>query len=258
MTPLVHDLAAVFYLGAAAAGFARARRSVAWLLACGLALHAAAVLRFHGVVPPVPLESVPAALSLVGWLTVAAYLLSAGMTRIQPVGAWVGAVGFALTALASIGLHLREPAAAAPDTAGAWPHAHVLLSTAGFSLLALASLVGLIYLLKERSLKSKRPVPVELPSLESLDRAGQITLSLGFPLLTLGVVSGIFWGLAQEQGLWTRHAAFLVVAWAVYLAPVVLRVFRHRHGGEPARFVVVGFLLLAVSWLGVRMLGSSA
>jgi ABC-type uncharacterized transport system permease subunit len=260
---LAHQTAVVVYLVAAVIGWlrigrARSGRLVEWILALGVCIHALGFVGFHQVAPPVHLDSFPAALSLIGWLVAASYLVSLGLARVQAVGAWVASAAFGFSALGEIGLRLLEPVQVPSGSAGAWPHAHVLLSTAGFSLLALASLGGLTYLIKERALKAKRGIGIELPSLESLDRVEHLGLALGFPLLTLGVITGFVWAAREQQSPWTVHAIFLLIAWAVYSIPISLRILRREHGQGPARSAVFGFLVLAVSYLGVRLLGGAS
>jgi ABC-type uncharacterized transport system permease subunit len=267
MTLIGHALAAALYLSAAVLGWRPLRglhpgRGVRWLLAAGAALHALGLYGMHRQDPPVPLESVPAALSMIGWLLSLAYLGALGVARVQSAGAWVALLAALFTLSSEIGLQHGVGPAAEPRDPPLWSHAHVLLSTAGFALLALASLSGAGYLAQERRLKRKsrapRGVGPELPSLESLDRAQHLTLILGFALLTLGVITGFAWGLARQESLWSVHALFLLLAWLGYLFPVALRLVRRQHGPRPALGAVFGFALLAFSYLGVRMLGSLA
>ena len=58
---------------------------------------------------------------------------------------------------------------------GSWPHAHVLLASAGLSLLGLAGLAGAMFLVEHRRLKRKRPIDLRmpLPSLEALAKRQQ-------------------------------------------------------------------------------------
>lgn len=263
MTHLGHELAAALYLGAALCGLAGrgrpwAGRVLVATAALGALAHAAGLYGLHFESPPVPLESLPGTLSLFGWLIVVAFLSALLVAKVRPAGVWVSALAGLSTASADLGLWLREPSVAAPVDAGAWPHAHVLLSASGFSLLALSSLAGLGYLAKERELKRKRPSRTLLPALESIDRVEHATLALGFALLTLGVGSGFLWVRHRGTGTWSAHSLFLLAAWVVYLIPVGLRVVRHQHGPRPARGVVVSFAILAVSYLGVRLLGMLA
>jgi len=259
MTVLAHLLAALCYLGALVLGVLwRGRPApVPALLAVGAAVHASGFVVLHSETHPVPLESFAAALSLIGWLTPTSYLLSLRFASVREVAPWVAGLAAVLTACAAAGLGLGRPSAPAGPL-GTWSHAHVLLSTLGFSMLALASLAGLAYLTKERALKSKRPPRFGLPSLESLDRMEHLTLSLGFPLLTLGVLTGFVWAVSQGLSPWTQHSSWLVVAWLIYLLPIGVRVVSRQHGERPARLVVLGFAFLAISYLGVRLAGMSA
>ena len=262
MTLVAHLIATACYLAAAGAGLLaggsrRLEAVIAWLLGLGVLLQVVGFFGFHLSDPPVSLGSFGAALSLIGWLTVAAFLLSLGLARLRAVGAWVGALAAALAAAAALALWGGSPSASSLDTGG-WPHAHVLLSTAGFAALALASLFGLAYLAKERALKSKRPPRPMLPSLEGLDRVEHVALAIGFPLLTLGLISGFVWSRQHGGELATGHALFTTLAWLLYLVPVTARVVRHQRGQASARSVVIGFAFLAISYLGVRLWGVAA
>jgi ABC-type uncharacterized transport system permease subunit len=261
MTLLGHALAAALYLFAGLLGWrpparTSAVRGVVVALAAGVGVHALALLGMHRETPPVALESGPALLSLMGWLLAAAYLGSLRFARIASGAPWVTWLASALTLAAELALQLAHPSQG-PLQAGVWSHAHVVLSAAGFAALALSSLAGIGYLAKERALKHKRARGrgPELPSLESLDRAEHVTLNLGFALLTLGVISGFAWERARGADLWSGHSALLLLAWLVYLVPVGQRVLSGQRGGRPARGVVVGFAFLAVSYVGIRMLG---
>ena len=263
MTHLAYELAAALYLAAWVVGAltgteGRRARGVVWLLGVGALLHAVGFAVLHRQTPVVPLESFPAALSLIAWLTVVAYLFSLGIARIRAVGAWVGGAAGVITLVADLALRWVQPTVPGPQSGGAWSHAHVLLSTAGFSLLALASLAGLAYLTKERELKHKRRPRFVLPSLEGLDRFEHLSLSLGFPLLSLGVVTGFVWCADRGESPWTGHTLWLLGAWAVYLLPVGRRVVRQQRGRLPARGVVLGFVVLTFSYIGVRLLGTGA
>jgi len=260
MTHIAHGLAAALYLLASLLGAVkrgRTTRTVIWLLAIGALVHAVGFVDLHFQTPPIPLGSFPAALSLIGWLTVVAYLLCLGMDPIRAGAAWV-AVGTGLvTVAAGLAIRWQGPPVAGLESSPAWSHAHVLLSAGGFSLLALTSLAGLAYLAKERELKYKRSPRLLLPSLEGLDRFEHVSLSVGFPLLTLAVITGFVWGADRGISPWTYHTFWLLSAWLVYLLPVGLRVVRHQHGHLPARSVVLGFVLLVFSYVGIRLLGTA-
>ena len=263
MTLLTHSLATALYLFAAFLGWTRRTtrggyRGVSFVIAFATGIHAVGFYGLHLERPPVPMSSFPAALSLIGWLIALAWLAALRRLHMRDAGPWVGLLAAAFTLSAELGLEWSVPAASAVPEPVAWSHAHVLLGTSGFALLALSSLAGFGYLAKERALKQRRGVALSLPALESLDRGEHLTLALGFALLTLGVATGFAWGVRQGLDPWTRHTIFLLAAWAVYLVPVGARVVRQQQGAWPARGVVWSFGFLAFSYIGIRLLGSVA
>ena len=257
MTLVAHGFAGALYLFAASLGWnGRNPGGIRFVVAFAALLHAVGFYGLHLQQPPVPLSSFPAALSLIGWGVALAWLVAPRRLGLRSSGPWVAAVAAGFTVPAVLGLQLAERRAELTEGAGVWSHAHVLLGTAGFSLLALASLAGLGYLAKERGLKRRRPWQQGLPALESLDHAEHITLALGFALLTLGVATGFAWSVSQQLDPWNRHTLFLSAAWAVYLLPVGARVVRQQRGPWPARGVVLGFVFLACSYIGINLIGA--
>ena len=236
MTLVCLGFASALYLFAAFVGFTGrelglGRWGIPLVLGLAVLLHGAGFYGLHLQQPPVSLSSFPAALALIGWGVALSWLvLHAWRPGLRSTGPWIAI----------------------------WSHAHVLLGTAGFSLLALASFAGLGYLAKERGLKQRRSWHHGLPALESLDQAEHVTLALGFALLTLGVATGFAWSVSQGLDPWNRHTLFLSAAWAVYLVPVGARVLRQQRGPWPARGVVLGFLFLVCSYVGIHVIGAGS
>ncbi|HTO06147.1 MAG TPA: cytochrome c biogenesis protein CcsA [Myxococcota bacterium] len=260
MTSLTHGLASALYLFAAFLGWTgRSERigpgGIRLVVALAVLVHAAGFYGFHLQEPPVPLSSFPAALSLIGWGVALAWLVSPRGLRLRASGPWVATIAAAFTIPGVLGLELAHQASENEDLSR-WSHPHVLLAAAGFSLLALASLAGLGYLVKERGLKRRRAWQQGLPSLESLDHAEHVTLALGFALLTLGVLTGFAWTVSQHIDPWNKHVLSMLAAWGVYLVPVGARVVRQQRGPWPARGVVIGFLFLVCSYIGINLVGA--
>jgi ABC-type transport system involved in cytochrome c biogenesis permease subunit len=155
---------------------------------------------------------------------------------------------------------LRAPQAGPADFAGggSWPHLHVLLASAGLSLLGVAGLAGLCFLAEHRRLKSKRPLAwrIQLPSLEALDRVNAAALALGFPLLTLGVLTGAMWvRTVAEERFWmgTPHELWSVLAWGIYALLVAFRFGSHQGSRQAAASAVGGFAFALFAVIGVGL-----
>jgi len=94
-----------------------------------------------------------------------------------------------------------------------------------------------------------------MPSLEALDRVNRVALVLGFPLLTLGVITGSLWldartGQAVSGSL---HEAWTLIAWMIYLGLVSLRFLGHQGGRQAAASAVAGFAFLLFAVIGVGL-----
>src|SRR5258708_30141584 len=73
-----------------------------------------------------------------------------------------------------------------------WLIAHIILIFTGYAALVLSFGASLLYLLQERRLKAKSPSSLIsfLPALEVIDQIGYRCLLLGFPFMTLGLITG--------------------------------------------------------------------
>lgn len=255
LTAAVYAMACLFAgIGVAFARPRSARIGVA-LLGLGALLHGVSFSLLHTVSPPPPLTDLALAMSFTSWIGTIAYLVL--LRRFRVLGLAAGVAPLALLGVSVAALHLRAPGIAVSGESGSLPHAHVLLASAGLALQGLAALAGALFLAEHRRLKAKRsPGRGGLPSLEALDRAGSLALALGFPLLTLGVLTGSLWAYQVSGTALTGspHEIGTLIAWAVSAALVMQR-FGARHGARRcALSALLSFGLFSVAVLGVEML----
>jgi ABC-type uncharacterized transport system permease subunit len=234
----------------------RLARAAVWLLAAGALLHGISFPLLHAQGQAPPLTSLAAAISFMAWVGTLCFLGLLLRVRIAGLVVLVAPAAFLGVFLAALRLPAVDPATFAGT--GSWPHAHVLLASAGLSLLGLAGLASLVFLFEHRRLKSKAAArrPFALPSLEALDRVNATSLAAGFSLLTLGVVTGMLWVQTASGRPFggTAHEAWSLLAWAVYAVLTAVR-FGGRQGARQAATGTVfafGFLCFAV--IGVELL----
>ncbi len=263
MLDFLHQLTAAVYLASglgAWLGFALGRpriiRVSVVVLGLGAAVHALWFSLFHTADAAPELTSTPAAASFMAWVGTVAFLILLRWVRL--VGLVVLVAPMAFLGVFFSGMRLDGAETRAEVSSGAVPHLHVLLGSAGLSLLGLAGLAGVLYLIEHRRLKSKRRIDgrLSLPSLEALDRVNAAALGLGFPLLTLGVVTGGMWVNALHGRPWTGtvHETWTLLAWVVYAVLVALRFAVHQGARQCAASAIGGFALLAFAVLGVELI----
>ena len=226
-------------------------------LVAGLVLHTAAFVTLHrpGEYPWTPVQD---SISFMAYAIVALWLVFQGRRRVKVLGALLSPLAFFLVLYAT--LPIGGPVSPR-SIRSAWPHFHILLSVIGFAFLALAFAAGLMYLVQDRELKRRRGAEItrvvfRLPPLEVLDQVNMICLLYGFPILTIGMIVGALWESARAgRFAWEPHITSSLATWALYLVIVVFRLAWHQRGRRAALLSVLGFLLLASSYLGVRALG---
>jgi ABC-type transport system involved in cytochrome c biogenesis permease subunit len=245
---------------AAGIGFTLARpallRAAIGVLAAGAIAHGASFTVLHTAESPPPLTDLPSALSFMAWVGTVGFLLLAWRARLAGLVALVAPMS-CLGVAASV-FSGRAAAAGRIASDGSLPHAHVLLASAGLALLGLAGLAGLSFLVEHRRLKRKRPLVTgpAWPSLEALDRAGAFAVAAGFPLLTLGVLTGSLWE-RSETGAWfsgNPHETFCLIAWAIYGVLVAVRFGARQPAVRCALTSIAGFAFLGIAVLGVEWL----
>jgi ABC-type transport system involved in cytochrome c biogenesis permease subunit len=259
----IHQLTAAIYLIAAvvaslslALPAPRLGRISLVILALGAVAHGTSFGALHGGESTPTLTSLPAAVSFMAWVGTVFYLFLARRARLVGLVVLVAPLAFISVFVAS--LSLAAPAAVVEPAGGSWEHAHVLLASAGLAMLGVAGLGGVFFLMEHRRLKSKRPIRrrFPLPSLEALDLVNSAALAVGFPLLTLGVVTGVFWVEKATGRIWTgtAHEVWSVIAWAVYAAVVVARFATGQGSRQAAVSAVGGFVFLFVAVIGIEIL----
>jgi len=262
MAPL-HQLGAALYLAAALLAWAglalrsgRLERASVLVLAAGAAVHLAALASLHRADPPPPLTDPAAALSFMAWIGVLAFLALQRRARLAGLTVLVAPVAFVGAFAAALRAPAVSPAAFAGS--GSWPHAHVLLASAGAALIGLSGLAGLLFLAEHRRLKSHRPLDAKLPlpSLEALDGVNRVALALGFPLLTLGVATGMLWVASERGTFWSGsvHEVWSTLAWGVCALLVAARFGAGQGSRQAAVAAVGGFAFLLFALIGVELL----
>lgn len=248
------DLALVGYIWGAALALLAIRRGAAGvsiparpvvLVAWGI--HTLAVVVQTGFEGQLPLRSLHEALSTMVWVVVAFYLWMERRYRMRVLGAFVLPVAGLLGLLAA---SMPGSMAFRPSGAG-WIWVHAMFQILGFAAFVFNFSAGLMYLLQERQLKSKRPGPFShrLPSLEILDRVSFQALVIGFPFLTLGLIlgtisAGIIWG---SYWRWEPVQVISFATWSLYAGTLYVRLVQGWRGRKAAYFAIAGFILFVLT-----------
>lgn len=133
-----------------------------------------------------------------------------------------------------------------------WLIAHIILIFTGYAALVLSFGASLLYLLQERRLKAKKPNSLIsfLPALEVIDQIGYRSLLLGFPFMTLGLITGSVVAMSTYGHVDFADPKILlsILMWAVYMIMVVTRWNSGWRGRRAAVLATCAFVAAIVAW----------
>jgi ABC-type uncharacterized transport system permease subunit len=210
----------------------------AGVLVLAAAFHAGHIVTVSFVTNVCPIRSAHFVVSFAALLGTLIYLGLHRYASVRPLGAFVAPV--ALTFV------LASRFMSGPDekVGGGFLALHVAVNMLGDALFLLAGAAAGLYLIEERRLKHKRPVPVfgRLPPLDALDRAGHRFLLAGFPLLTLGIITGAVWAhrLAAGNPSDVARSLFACTTWLLFAGVLVLRGALGWRGRKAAYGTLIG------------------
>lgn len=192
--------------------------------------------------------------ALLAWALTLLFIVMEWVYGLSSLGAFVVPVIFFSAAAASIfhpgsGEVVREQW-------NVWLNLHIILVFLGHAAFALAATLGVMYLIQAKHLKEKRFTTLffRLGAVGEIDTMLYRTILLGFPLLTLGMLSGavysriahgVFWA-------WTPKELLSLAAWLIY----AILLYGHRawgwHGRRAAFFAMAGFVAYLLAYLGLQ------
>lgn len=200
-----------------------------------------------------PLRNSAEYLLFLGWIVLSFHLYLYFFNRIEDAGVIFPPMAFLMT-LAALVIPSSE-VVLPPSHQRGWFVFHTAVATIGMAALCVAFGAALTYLAQDRALKSKRSLRLleRLPSLESIDRVGYHALLWGFPLLTLGIATGLVWSNVVHHRAWTGGAKeiFPVLAWIVFAILLYARLFRGFRGRKAAFVTIAGFALGLLTVVGM-------
>ena len=184
------------------------------------------------------------------------YLVAYIRYRIRSLSVFVFPVLFILTFLANVAYDPSDVIPSALDSN--WIYIHTPLIFLGYAALFISFAAAIMYLIQERELKIKhRTTFFPLPSLEICDDLSYRSLAIGFPLITLGLVSGALWAQSAWNSPWGGDLKILLslFTWGIYLLLIHYRFIAGWQGKRAAWMAIAGFISVLVSFLGANYLG---
>ncbi|MDD5286835.1 MAG: c-type cytochrome biogenesis protein CcsB, partial [Desulfuromonadaceae bacterium] len=206
-----------------------------------------------------PLSNLYESVVFFSWTIVLIYLLLDIKYRYRIIGAFV--MPFALLGMAWAQLGMKsgiEPLV--PALQSNWLVYHVITCFLGYAAFAVACGVSIMYLIKAGSEDSGNDQAGSglfstFPPIRVLDDLNYRAIMIGFPLLTLGIITGAIWANYAWGTYWSwdPKETWSLIVWFVYAAFLHARITKGWVGKRAAWLSIIGFAATIFCYLGVNL-----
>lgn len=234
-------------------------RVVRWgkiTLMSGCALHLIGFIFRYFEAGFTPVTNLFESLSFFSLTIVLIFLIVEGRYKLKVVGAFVAPIAFIFVFFSTF--LSAEIQMIPPALQSYWLPIHVSMLFVGDAIFAVAFAVGIIYLLQEKQLKKKKlgPLMRRLPPLDTLDEINHKCLTFGFPLLTIGIITGSIWAEYAWGSYWSwdPKETWSLITWLLYAALLHGRLTVGWRGRKAAILAIIGFGAVLFTFLGVNLL----
>lgn len=185
------------------------------------------------------------------WAIILSYFFVEFKYRIKDLGVFVVPLAFLLLLYAS---SLPQESSPSDSSMRFWLTIHLTLSMLGFGAFTIAFGASIMYLLQEKLLKTKKIGSLyhKLPSLEILDSLMHWIVAIGFPIFTIGFITGSIW-IGKTKGSYfswdVQKTLPLIITWFIYGSLFIGRITAGWRRKKAAVLSIVGFFSIIVTYI---------
>ncbi len=242
----------LLYVGHEREAFAR---GAAWMAGGGFAAQSLFLVVRGVMAGHHPISNLFEALNFFAWAIVCSFFILQYRFRIRVLGALILPIAVALMLVSltrDTGITPLVPALQSN-----WLGIHTTLAFLGNAFFVIAFAGSVLYLVQERQLKRKTAGSLfhRLPSLDVLDRLHYRSLTIGFPLMTFGIITGAVWAASAWGSYWSwdPKETWSLITWFIYAALVHARLTIGWRGRKAAYLSILGFAAILFTFLGVNL-----
>nr|YP_009294271.1 cytochrome c biogenesis protein [Palmaria palmata]AOM67711.1 cytochrome c biogenesis protein [Palmaria palmata] len=240
-----------------------------------------------------PLSNLYESLVFLTWCLTLVHLILERQTNSQVVGAISVPIQLFIIAFASLSLpiEMQQASPLVPALRSNWLMMHVTIMILSYAFLIIGSLISIFFLIitfgqsiqlkgsatgkilslsvinqsnkNRKKLDKKKSTDIDIQSsprmnlLESLDNLSYRIIGLGFPMLTIGIISGAVWANEAWGSYWSwdPKETWALITWLIFASYLHSRLTQSWQGKKPAIIASVGFFIVWICYLGVNFLG---
>ena len=235
-----------------------------------------------------PLSNLYESLLFLTWMLLIIYLYIEFKTKSKLIGAILLPVILLINGFANLTLspEMQKSSPLVPALQSNWLMMHVSMMLLSYATLIIGSLLCILFLIisnfKEIDLQSinKASLPLynvlldyyesknvtvsdeiselgKLKLLSSLDNWSYRIIGLGFPFLTIGIISGGVWANEAWGSYWSwdPKETWALITWIIFATYLHSRITKGWEGKKTAVLGSIGFFVIWICYLGVNFLG---
>nr|AIM52817.1 ATP cytochrome c biogenesis protein [Ochromonas sp. CCMP1393] len=223
-----------------------------------------------------PLSNLYESLIFLSWGISALHLFIESKTKSRLIGSISVPILFFLSGFSSLTLptEMQKALPLVPSLQSNWLMMHVSMMMVSYATLILGSLLSILYL-AFTFFKKKNKTQISLQSetgqqtvettldysklslLQTVDTWSYRIIGLGFPFLTIGIISGAVWANEAWGSYWSwdPKETWALITWLVFAVYLHSRLLKGWQGEKAATIGSCGFFVIWVCYLGVNFLG---
>jgi cytochrome c-type biogenesis protein CcsB len=259
---LVYIIAFVCYLLFVVTKRQAVGRFAFWIILIGFFIHLAGLLirwreSYITGYGYVPLSNMYESLVFFSWAIVLVYIIvdiRYHQRTIGVIASPLAAIAIAVTSLVpGVKSEIRP---LIPALQSNWLAIHVITCFLGYAAFAIAFGISIAYMIQAYRESSPRGPIRWLPASQILDDINYKAIVIGFPMLTLGIITGAAWASYAWGSYWSwdPKETWSLITWFIYAAFLHARFTRAWRGTQTALLSIVGFLAVIFTYFGVNFL----
>jgi len=235
-----------------------------------------------------PLSNLYESLLFLTWILLTVYLCIEVKTKSRLIGAILIPITLLINGFANLTLspEMQKSSPLVPALQSNWLMLHVSMMLLSYGTLIMGSLLSILFLVISKNQEIdlqivensslplynvmleyyetkmiSRPTPVselgKLKLLQSLDNWSYRIIGLGFPFLTIGIISGGVWANEAWGSYWSwdPKETWALITWLVFATYLHARITKGWEGNRTAILGGLGFFVIWICYLGVNFLG---
>lgn len=217
-----------------------------------------------------PLSNLYESLIFLSWGISFIHLIVEYKTQSRLIGAIATPLLFFLSGFSSLTLptEMQKALPLVPSLQSNWLMMHVSMMMVSYATLILGSLLSILYLAfiyfnnqqKEVNLTTAPLSSLsvsKLSLLQTVDIWSYRIIGLGFPFLTIGIISGAVWANEAWGSYWSwdPKETWALITWLVFAIYLHSRLLKGWQGKQAAILGSCGFFVIWICYLGVNFLG---